>query len=197
MDTLKKIYAVKGIHYLITRFGSRSMRQAAFDEVYRSGRWDALDRRASSDLAHAVKSHARNGSILDLGCGTGLLASSVGADAYSHYLGVDVSAEALARARERSSERVQFELADVEQYQPPQKFDLIVFQESLMYVNPLSRYQALQRYVPWLAPEGRFLVTIVQSARFENILNMIRENFQIIEDRTLEKSNHWRLLVFN
>jgi len=196
METLRKLCAVKGVHYLVTRFGPAPLRKIAFDEVYRSGRWDALDRKSSADLVQAVQTHARGGRILDLGCGTGLLATSVPAGAYSEYLGVDVSAEALERAQAKANEKVHFALADIEKYRPPHAFDLIVFQESLMYVNPLSRQQVLQSYREHLAADGRFLVTVVQSARFAAMLNMIRERFRIIEDRTLENSRHWRLLVF-
>lgn len=196
METLKRICSLKGIHYLVTRFGTAPLRQAAFDGVYESGRWDALDRKASADLLAAVRTHARGGSILDLGCGTGLLASSLPAGSFRRYLGVDVSTEALARAQEKASDCVAFALGDIEKFDQEDKYDLIVFQESLMYVNPLSRRHILQKYASWLAPEGRFLVTVVQSARFASMLNMIREHYRIIEDRTLENSRHWQLLVF-
>lgn len=196
MSVLNRICAARGVRYVITRFGNESMRRAAFDELYRNGSWASLDHEISPDLLDSVKRHAGGGRILDLGCGTGLLAEKLGGDAYAEYIGVDVSREALARANQKSLVHSQFIEGDVEGFNPEGEFDLIVFQESLYYVNPMSRLQVLQKYSTSLSPEGRFLVTVVQSDRFASMISLIRERFNVLEDRTLEGSANWRMLVF-
>ena len=41
------------------------------------------------------------GSLIDVGCGAGILQARLGPQAYSRYLGIDISHEALAKAMNR------------------------------------------------------------------------------------------------
>lgn len=195
-DLLRKLCTLRGVHYLATRFGPSFLKRIAFDEVYRSGRWDALDCHASHDLLKSVSEHTNGGAILDLGCGTGLLAEKMPAGSYSRYTGVDVSEEALRRARRRKSKNVDFVHCDIQQYEPDGSYDLIVFQESLMYLSPMARMEVLARYGRHLTETGRFLITAVRPQRYTTLIGMIYEKYRILEDRPLENSQSWRLLVF-
>lgn len=92
-------------------------------EESRYSRWSRLNPfswtvRRRMDAARNLVSGELAGlpSVLDLGCGSGLLASAVVADRGRRYAGVDISAVAVAAARRRfaaHAERASFERRDV------------------------------------------------------------------------------------
>ncbi len=47
-----------------------------------------------------LERHTANGSILDIGCGSGNTATEMARDSYRSYLGVDISEAALAKAQQ-------------------------------------------------------------------------------------------------
>jgi 2-polyprenyl-3-methyl-5-hydroxy-6-metoxy-1,4-benzoquinol methylase len=71
------------------------------------------------------------GSLLDVGCGEGVLQRRLRALGYARYLGIDSSEEAIARAQTERDARTEFRCADAETYMPQDRFDVIVFNEVL------------------------------------------------------------------
>lgn len=195
LKKLKGLLAIPGIMYLCTRFGGLVLRRRAFDQKYSDGSWDYFDKDHSFEMVKVVEKYARKGRILDIGCGTGILVSMMKPDAFKHYLGVDVSPEAIARAQQSKSEKIHFEISDIQNYKCKDTFDLIVFEESLYYV-PFFRRRLLQRCAQWLKPKGLFIVTVADPRRFRGMVKMIRRNFQIVDDRCFSNSRRL-LLVFH
>lgn len=191
---IDRVLTSRGILYLVTRFCGSALRRRAFDQNYISGRWDHFDKEPSTEIVKVIEKYARKGRILDLGCGTGILASMLSPDSFEYYLGVDASQGAIARAQKRKGEKIRVEIGDILSYKPRGKFDLIVFAESLYYV-PYFRRRFLRCCARWLMPGGLFVVTIVEPRRFRSMIKMIRENFQIVEDRFFQNSQRL-LLVF-
>ena len=141
-----------------------------------------MDSSHSSEIVEVVEKYARKGRILDMGCGTGILASRLGGESFSYYRGVDASSEAIALAEKRRSERIDFEIGDIQRYECGDEFDCIVFEESLYYV-PFFRYRLLKRYSQRLLSGGVFVVTISDPKRFSRLIDMIRDKFEMVEDR--------------
>lgn len=111
--------------------------------------------------------HNPGGSILDLGSGQGYLVSRFNPQDYSSYLAVDFSATAVNAIA--TSDKIKKAEADITEFIPPQKFDTIIFNESLYYVkNPLN---VLKRYFDFLTPKGCILVSI-----------HVKKNFPLIEE---------------
>ena len=158
------------------------MRRWSFDEYYKSGRWDRLDATHSAEMVKVVEKYAKKGRILDMGCGTGILASRLADDSFEYYRGVDASSEAVALGRRRTSGKVGFEVDDIQSYECEDDFDCIVFEESLYYV-PFFRRRLLKRYSRRLRPGGVFVVTVAHPQRFPRMVRMIRDNFEMVEDR--------------
>ena len=179
---MKKLFAMRGVLYLITRFCGSRLRRCSFNEYYKSGGWDRLDSSHSSEIVEVVERYARKGRILDMGCGTGILASRLADESFSYYRGVDASSEAVGPARKRASEKIDFEIGDIQRYECCDEFDCIVFEESLYYV-PFFRYRLLNRYSQRLRPGGVFVVTISDPKRFSRLIDMIRDKFEMVEDR--------------
>lgn len=195
IEYFKRLLKARGVVYLMTRFGTTETRRAAMDEVYKSGTWDELDQQISEELVEMVSAHAGRGDILDLGCGPGLLAGSLPPETFATYRGIDVSVEAIALANKRASDTISFDLGDIETLELTKDYDLIVFTESIMYVNPSRRLKTLKRYAEKLTADGRLMVTAVQYERFEAIFELIEKHFEILEDRLFGHKER-RVIVF-
>lgn len=72
--------------------------------------------------------------VLEIGCGNGRLTHHY-ASLAAHTIGIDPNADRIRRAQQNLSlpnfHRVDFQVATVEEYQPPHPFDLIIFSWSL------------------------------------------------------------------
>ncbi len=144
----------------------RPIRQDALDHEYESGAWDhffgaaELPRHeALLELIHLIAPRPR---LLDLGCGSGRLASLLTPDTVSDYLGVDLSAAGLARARSLTLPHGNFLQADFERWTPePGRFDVIAFNECLGYApDPLH---TARRFAATLRPGGALAISHFQS----------------------------------
>jgi SAM-dependent methyltransferase len=178
----RRVFATRGVFYLLTRLGGSVLRRRSFDEYYRSGQWDRLDNSHSGEIVKVVEKYARRGRILDMGCGTGILAARLADDSFEYYRGIDASSEAIALARKRAGRKVAFEIGDIQSYRCEDDFDCIVFEDSLYYVLSF-RYRLLKRYAERLRPGGVFVVTVADPRRFSPMVGMIRKRFEMVEDR--------------
>jgi trans-aconitate 2-methyltransferase len=98
-----------------------------------------------------------NMSVLDLGCGTGEwtreLHDHLGAD---ETLGIDSSEEMLERAKAFANERVRFERAEVESFDPGPRFDLVFSNAALHWVADHERL--ISRLAMMVALDGQLAV---------------------------------------
>jgi len=199
VNRLKKLFSIRAIlYYLRTRFSNRRTRGWAFDQRYLAEGSDAppgCTHSPESPTVKLVEKYARKGRILDVGCGTGSLASDLNPGSFESYLGVDVSAAAISIAQKRKGEKIDFEVGDLQHYECREKYDLIVFEESLYYI-PFFRRRLLRRYAQYLRPGGLFVVTVAHRNQFRGMIRMIRKNFQIVEDRLTSPNGGRLLLVF-
>ena len=103
---------------------------------------DNLNYRAPALIAGALNAVApgrRFVSALDLGCGTGLMATPL-REGVDHLAGVDLSAAMIAKARERGlyNRLVVDDASAMLGGEPPGSFDLIVAADALVYVGDLA-----------------------------------------------------------
>ena len=154
------------------------------DSDYAHGKWDYLRGIAELGRFSVLVGYCRflkpGGRILEIGCGEGILQERL--DRYSRYVGVDVSAEAIQRAR--SDEKTAFVCADAAVWKPGETFDLIVFNECLEYFDdPLA---VVRHYEPSLAPDGAFLISMfagIETARTRRIWKWLESAYEV-EDAT-------------
>ena len=83
-----------------------------------------------------IEKHAKNGDILDLGCGPGAVGSELSAAAYHSYTGVDICDVAIEKAKSRAAENHRADKnayfqSDILTYIPKQHFDVIFFGDSI------------------------------------------------------------------
>ena len=154
-----------------------------WERQYREGGWEFL--RGTDELArygvltaYLHRLHP-GGSVLDVGCGEGLLLDELAPLGYSRYVGIDLSAAAVAAASRRAGERARFEAADAERFTPPERFDAIVFNECLYYFeDPLP---TVHRYRPYLEPGGTLIVSMFRSRRAQALERRLEAELPLVE----------------
>lgn len=177
---VRRFLAVRGIHGIASRLGWKSLRAMAFDEKYRNGTWNFATEDA--DLLCLIEKYAAKGNILALGCGAARLVGILKPGSFESFVGVDLSPEAIAQANKMASDRVRFEVGDMTTYECQRRFEIILFAESIYYVNARSREKLLRRLRESLAPEGRIIVSIAHPHRYVDIIEMIRRGFRVDVD---------------
>lgn len=176
----------------LASYGPSIIKKSIWDMEYAKGKWNFNDDTADDCLYPYLEEYTRNGSMLDLGCGSGNTANELSSGAYGSYLGVDISEAALEKARRRSEEngrgdKTKFLHGDFLKYEPQQRFDVILFRESLYHV-PLGNVRAmLDRYANYLEKAGVFIVRIAtiengkEKARPGAMLGEIERGFEILK----------------
>jgi SAM-dependent methyltransferase len=158
----------------------RSIPEAAWDEEYRQGSWQRLD--SAVQLAHYaviagyVDHFLSPGmSVLDVGCGHGRLYHFLRPLKPARYVGLDISSEAIAQAQALDEPAARFEVADFQTWRPPDRFDAVIFNESIYYARePLVH---LQRYQQSIAPGGIMILSVAQSSLNWGVSRQIRRRF--------------------
>jgi SAM-dependent methyltransferase len=141
-----------------------------WDEQYRSGKWKALG--SASEAAHnlVVAAYAASGQerVLDVGCGSGGLVPALQRFGYNRYLGIDLSAVAVAAAASHARENTAFRVVDGDKLDAADTYDSIVFNETLYYFT--DPVETLRRYQRLLAPGGRFVVSMADVGSLRDAL---------------------------
>lgn len=106
----------------------------------------------------AVRLAAGRQSALDVGCGTGGRIFSLLTDAGFDVTGLDVSESMLAYARRRHP-GARFVLADVCEWRPAGRYDLIVAWDSIFHVPRAGQRGVVVKLCDALAPGGALLFT--------------------------------------
>ena len=174
--------------------------QADWDAQYAAGDWAYLGRLEQTSRYGAIVAYltvlAPQGAVLDVGCGEGVLFQRLRRSGYGRYVGIDLSAVAIAARAKDEDARTTFAPADAERYQPAGLFDAIVFNESLLYFHePLA---TLQRYMQALRPGGVAIVSlhITASPRARAITAQVRNHAHVISETTTHQDgNAWACLV--
>ena len=134
----------------------------ALDNEYISGAWDHFfgpGELARHELLVRLIHQARpRPRLLDLGCGSGRLASLLQPAQLTAYLGVDLSIAGLDRARALNLPHGNFACHDFEEWTPaPASFDVITFNECLGYAaDPLA---TALRFADTMPADGTLLVS--------------------------------------
>jgi SAM-dependent methyltransferase len=194
---------------LIKRYGPTSLKRALWDEEFSVGKWNFIDHTAGDCVYPYLEKYVADGSILDLGCGPGNTANELADTAYRTYVGVDISEAALVKARKRSeacgrSAKNSFAQGDFLSYLPSQRFDVILFRESMYHV-PLGKVKLiLDRYTEYLNDHGVFIVRMFASGREDGksrsrpnaMIDIIEKSFDVVENRRHQEPGEPTVLVF-
>ena len=171
-----------------------------WDKLYEEGHWDYLEdygEAARYDvITGMIRRRKRVKTLLDLGCGSGVLAEYLEKGKYA-YTGIDFSAKAIEKS---NSDYGSFYTADVTSYIPEHKYDCIVFNEVLYYIS--DQLGLIQKYMDWLNEDGLIIISLylrksplkLTKKMTENVLNDISrlQNVEVLEDVIVRNDLGWK-----
>jgi SAM-dependent methyltransferase len=134
----------------------------AWNRVYASGHWDYLSNISELGryalIANYVGRLRPRTTVLDVGCGTGLLRSFFDNFEFEAYVGMDISEEAIRQASEKGFKRTHLLVGDFEESKPDGPFGVVIFNESIGYAKNPAR--TFQRYSDLLVPDGLLVISM-------------------------------------
>lgn len=183
------------IRGLLQAHGAKLIKQRLWNREFSKGQWVDLQSSPGDFVYKYIEKYANKGSILDLGCGLGNTSVELETNAYTNYIGVDISDVALEQAKKKASDSArskknEYIQCDICDYVPNGQFDVILFRDSIYYV-PMRRIKAmLDRYSQYLKQHGVFIVRMWSvSGSYKSILDMIDSRFQAVERGMLPNSD--------
>ncbi len=163
--------------------------EAKWDEEWKSGAWTymetvAVERAKVSIIGNVlVQMYSnKNASILDVGCGEGAISDFITPAQKSHYVGIDISKEAIMSAKKLRGPPLKFVHATSHMFQPKNKFDVIIFSDMLYYVE---HEKLLKQYEGYLNPGGIVIISIFYQGgklMYDNIWSFARQTFNQIDE---------------
>jgi SAM-dependent methyltransferase len=190
-------------------YGPSAMKKRMWDKEFSGTKWDFINDTAGDCIYPYLEKYANNGDILDLGCGPGNTANELAVNAYQKYIGVDISEAALAKARKRTAEndrsgKNSFVNSDFLNYEPDQKFDVILFRESMYHIPYGQVLPILKKFAKYLKGTGVFVVRLyaadnktgVTKTRVTAKLDLIKREFNMVESGEFSSLARPNVLVF-
>lgn len=177
-------------------------RKLRWNKQYRKGRWDSLKTnkelsRYATIVGYMTILGKENPSILDLGCGEGVLNEKIPHLDYSYFLGVDYSDVSVEKAKEKNFENAEFECADIHKFIPKRKFDIIVFNEVFYYVHEKERDTVLQRMIDHLEEDGIIITSMYRDNPANWVHFEVMDKINFVTVKTEEETRFWQIGVFS
>ena len=177
-------------------------RKLRWDKQYRKGRWDSLKTnkelsRYSTIVGYLTILGKEHPSILDLGCGEGVLNEKIPHVDYSYFLGIDFSGVSIEKAKEKKFENAEFECADVHKFMPKRKFDVIVFNEVFYYIHETERANVLNRMIEHLENDGIIIASMYREAPHLWEYFTVLDKINFVTVKTEEENRFWQIGVFS
>jgi Ribosomal protein L11 methylase len=175
----------------IKRWGSLAAKKSLWDEEFGSGQWNYLEQTTEDPIYPILEKYARNGGILDMGCGSGNTANELEYAKFECYTGTDLSEVAVQKAIQRTRKngregKTEFKCAPIEDFRPEKAYDLILFRESIFYI-PVRKIKAvLDRYALHLKPEGVFILRMCDREKYAPIVELINQHYAVLDQKLVE-----------
>lgn len=178
-------------------------RKQRWNKQYKSGRWKNLrsdkERERYSTIIEFIAKHGNNNpSVLDLGCGEGILCERMKNESYIEFVGMDFSSESIKQAVEKNLDKAVFKVADLHYFKPEQKYDVIVFNEAFYYVHDSEKAKVLQIMMDALTENGIIINSIYRegagSWEYFEIDTLQQIDFKTVT--TSEAKTYWKIGVY-
>jgi len=172
-----------------------------WDKEYAAGRWDYLHGPAQADRYQALVDfvdlylHGTR-TLLEIGCGEGILQERIPPGAYTLFLGIDISHVAIRRASRHKDPITDYHAADMETYEPPGKFAMIIFNE-VLYYSP-DHLSLVSRFLPYLETNGHLLVSLNETPKSLDIIRDLEKIVSLVDQkRTVHERGAWHCKVYS
>jgi 2-polyprenyl-3-methyl-5-hydroxy-6-metoxy-1,4-benzoquinol methylase len=185
------------------RWFNRKESRALWDQQYAEGFWDKLLHSPTEEGRYTcvrsfVAEYSNGGTILEVGCGDGLLQEQMKEESYSKYIGIDLSQVAIDKAARLQSLKTSYRCANMEDFIPVDQFDVIIFNESLYYSKRPSGL--IRKYARYLNKTGVLIISLTeQHARTADIMKSIRKKHRMIAAQKVsnDKGISWHCIVIS
>lgn len=135
--------------------------------------------------------------ILDIGCASGELLSTLLNKSVEMYMGVDISQYAIEYARKKFARdddmafNASFTQSDLCLFNPKKNttFDVIVFNEVLYYLGIDEAVRQVNRYAEWLKPEGTICVSMKKDSKSRLLYTLILKDFHVTKSVLMQISS--------
>jgi 2-polyprenyl-6-hydroxyphenyl methylase/3-demethylubiquinone-9 3-methyltransferase len=152
----------------------------AYADQYERGYWDYLkgiDQVGGYSMIVGYVDFFSCRSILDVGCGNGVMRSRLERVAFERYVGIDPVAAGIAIAQQYADVRTEFMVGDV--FLPQLgSFDAVVCCEVLYHIPELEA--ALDRIRVLVNPGGYLLTSHLSHPRDAGLYRMLNERFELV-----------------
>ena len=178
-------------------------RKIRWNRQYKQGRWEYLKNNVEAPryakILESIKQDATaQPSVLDLGCGEGVLRLRLENETIGYFLGVDFSKVSIKTATKYNFKNSDFQVADLHYYKPPQEFDVIVFNEAFYYINDNVRAKVLNRILGKLKHGGILINSIYKEGvgcwEYFDIPELEQLDFSKVTSK--KESTYWKLGVY-
>jgi 2-polyprenyl-3-methyl-5-hydroxy-6-metoxy-1,4-benzoquinol methylase len=163
--------------------------ESKWDKEWSSGAWEYMERNAIERSRVAViggvfaEMYAPfNGSVLDIGCGEGAIADFLVDGQKQHYVGIDLSKEAIKLAKSKRGPPLKFVHAAAHEFTSHHKYDVIIFSDVLYYVE---HEKVIPQYANYLNPNGIMVISIFHQTdklMYENIFTFARTHLIQVDE---------------
>lgn len=177
-------------------------RKLRWNKQYRRGRWNNLKGdiekvRYQTIIDFISEFAVENPTILDLGCGEGILCERMDSSQYAHFVGMDFSSVSIKSAQQLNLPNSEFICADIHSYKPQQKFDVIVFNEVFYYIHDTEKQNVLNRMMDNLNENGIIITSIYREGL--GCWNHFDEKMKQLKFTTITTQNektYWKIGVY-
>ncbi|PTM07930.1 MAG: class I SAM-dependent methyltransferase [Bacteroidetes bacterium] len=178
-------------------------RKQRWNKQYKNGRWKNLRNDIESEryktIVDFINKHGNpNPSVLDLGCGEGILCERMEKGSYYEFVGMDFSSESIKQAISKKLDKATFKVADLHYFKPDKKYDAIVFNEAFYYVHDSEKAKVLQIMITALNDNGIIINSIYRegagSWEYFEIDDLKQIDFTKVI--TTEEKTYWKIGVY-
>lgn len=183
MNFIRKLYWLK--------------KKLRWDIEYKKGKWDFManedEKPRYQKILDWLKIYKSN-KILDLGCGDGVLADRIYSENHVEYfLGIDFSENAIHKAKSLNLIHSEFLVCDLHFFHTDKKFDLIIINEVLYYLDDWKKY--LQLFSSFLNTDGVIILSLYKNKT--EMIDSMYKDYDVLKFEKVEGLNgkSWDMMV--
>ena len=187
MKRLKEV--ISGPVFKLVGYRPQQVSADAWDREYRDGAWTYLETIGSLAGQVSILGYCQfldPATILDVGCGAGLLVKKLKILPFKSYLGIDMSAEAIAQATPVADARTAFAVAEAGAFHSDRKFDVVIFNQCINYFPDPAATMA--HYAKLLSPQGRIIVSLYDTARARAAWPLVERDLSVEDAMTYQQA---------